>query len=287
VQFTTKCSQPSPYRLPLFIAFLSRGFKLLFTWKDLGGVVEGESEYVVQRFVASPRGKAAKVRVKWQFPHSFSFQRLCRKTSYPFNSSRQPASKPNSRTRRNSFTASDTPKRTEARTSQQLSFPMLLPSIHTPYSHRRALSTFSNLALAALIREDPYTVSIGTQLDSAEDRRPTPALEPFAVEVVTAFQTAKVLQGLTVSALSFDVMQGTDSRWYFLDVKEIRTESIEERVEQKLEALGWLQGGDRPDGRPLDRTLVKLRAFFQSSQSLIRHKTPFMPREERLSSFYY
>ena len=55
------CSNPSPYRLPQFIAFLDRGFKLLFSLKDLGEVVDGESEFVVLRYVSSPQGKASKV----------------------------------------------------------------------------------------------------------------------------------------------------------------------------------------------------------------------------------
>lgn len=248
-------------------------------------MVEREVEYVVQRYIASPQGKAAKVRVNWQIKRGFFLKHLIRKTTYPFNSSLRVVTKQIAHTRRNSLAISGTPQRKKVRTSQQLRPPVKPP---TPFSHRRTQSSFSNLAISALFREDPYTASFASQLDAEEDHSTTPGLEPFVVETIKAFQTAKLLQGLTVTALQFDVMQGTEGHWYFLGMKEMSTESIEERVEQRLRALGWQQEG-QAEGRPLSRTLAKLQAFFQSNQSLIRHKTPFVPRADRYSqiSFYF
>lgn len=242
-------------------------------------------EYVVQRYVVSPQGKAAKVRINWGIKRGFSLKRLIRKTAYPFNSSLGIVTKPKAHTRMNSVAMLDTSQRKKLRTSQQLRFPVKPP---TPFSHRRTHSSFSHLATSVLFRADPYTVSCESLLDAEEDHSTSPGLEPFVRKTIKALQTAKLLQGLTVTALQFDVMQGTDGQWYFLDMKEMSTELIEERVEQRLGTLGW-QHEEQTEGKPLSRTLAKLQAFFQSNQSLIRHKAPFVPRAERYSqiSFYF
>lgn len=244
-------------------------------------MLDGESEFVVQRYIESPHGKASKVRVKWS-SQGLSFRKICRKTSYPFNSSLVSVAKPRIATRRGSFAGS------EAGSTQQLRFPMLLPSTYTPPTHKHS-SSFSRLSTSSVnfsrlstSSVNSYTVSFRSGFDAVEDSRLGFGLESFAQEVVNAFKAGNTLQGRTLTELEFDVMQGCEGQWYFLDVKDIATESIESRVQQKLEALGYQTNTAEEGATALCRTLSKLQAFFHSNQSLIKHKSPFLPRQSFL-----
>ena len=129
-------------------------------------------------------------------------------------------------------------------------------------------------------------MSFSNLSDTYEDCTLIAGLEASAMEIVTALKEANATQGLDMQAVEFDMLQGEDSVWYFLDVKQMTTQSIEERVDMRLEGLGHQREG-MESKKSLRRTLGKLEAFFLSEKSLIQHKSPFLPRRASLSNLPY
>lgn len=284
--FVNRHSNPLPYRVPAFIAFKKDKYKLLFSTMDLAAFIQREEEFVIQRFVASPMGRAMKIRAKWDHQTGFSSRKLCHKSSFPFNSPSSLKPKPRIKVRRSS-NVSNTELKLGLSNAQQLRFPVLFSSAKSPSPSHSALKLFSSFSSASVTStaDDPYTVSFSNQADAYEDCTLIAGLQSSAMDIVTALKEANGLQGLDMLSVEFDMMQGVDSLWYFLDVKEMTTESIEQRVESRLEALGHHM--ETPQStKSLRRTLQKLEAFFLSDQSLIQHKAPFVPRPARFSSLH-
>jgi len=286
VVFANQVSKPSPYRLPMFIAFGETRPKLLFSIGDLMAFLEREERIIIQRYIVSPGGRAMKVRVKWGADTKTSSRNLCRKSRYPFNF--LSVLKPSIlvRARRGSIVIQNSGLKLEHRNTQQLSFPVLFSTVKSPSPSRLSLKVFSSFSsfTSAFMPQDPYTVSFSILFDTYEDSPLLPGLESAAMEIVAALQEGNALQGLDMQTVEFDMMQGVSSLWYFLDVKQMTTESVEQRVGMRLEALGH-QVETVKSKESLNRTLHKLQTFFLSDQPLIQHKAPFLPRPTSHISF--
>ena len=286
VQAMDHYMKPSPYKVPLFIGFVDGDVVLVFSLKELNAVIENEREFIIQRYVASSQGRAGKVRVTWEAKQRLTYSRLRRKTSYPFNVSGI-KTKPKSRIRSGSLYIEEDTGTLKSSTTQQLRFPVLYPVSSAPAPTKSMSSSFANLVAALSPVGDPYTVCFSLPGDTVEDLCLKPGLEPFALEVVSAVQTLKSLESQEVTHLKFDLLEGADGLWYFLDVKVLRAESVERRVQQRLDTLGYQTESMESGTKPLSRTLAKLQSFFLSDQPLSQHKPPYIPRApSHFSSFH-
>lgn len=285
VQTMNHYMKPSPYKLPLFIGFVDGDVVLIFSLKELNAIIQKEKEFVIQRYVASPQGRAGKVRVTWTVQQGLSYSRLRRKTPYPFNVlSIKTQSKP--RMRSGSFVIEADAVTLKFSNTQQLRFPVLYPVSSAPSPAKSMSGSFASVVDTLSLIGDPYTVCFSLPGDTMEDLCLKPGLEPFAQEAVNSVQKLKSVESQEVTHLKLDLLEGADGLWYVLAVKVLKTQSVEQRVQQRLETLGY-RTEDVQGTKSLNRTLAKLQSFFLSDQPLTRHKPPYIPRaSSHFSSFH-